>query len=64
MVVVGVVLGTSTSSVLWAPSSGRILLVVAAVGTAKAETPLGVSYGSFGLHEELLLLVVIETAVV
>jgi hypothetical protein len=64
VVVVGVVLGMSTSSVLWAASSGRILLAVVAVGITMGVTLLGVSFGWCGLHVELLLLLVVETVVV
>jgi hypothetical protein len=64
VVVVGVVLGMSTTSVLWGTSSGRILLVVVAEGITMGVTLLEVMSGWCCPHEGLELLLVVETVVV
>lgn len=63
VVVVGVVLGTSSSSVLRGASSVRIGFVVA-VGITTGVTPLYVAFGWFGLQAALELLLVVEIVVV
>jgi hypothetical protein len=63
VVVVGVVLGMSSSSVLSGTSSGRIVFVVA-VGITMGVTLLYVAFGWFVLHGALELLLVVDTVVV
>jgi hypothetical protein len=63
VVVVGVVLGTSSSSVLNGNSSGTIRFVVA-VGITMGVTLLNVVFGWFGLPVALELLLVVEIVVV
>jgi hypothetical protein len=63
VVVVGVVLGMSASSVLWGTSSCRILLVVAD-GIKMGVNLLDVMSGWCGPHVGPELLLVVETVVV